>query len=196
VLLDTHVLLWWQAGGDRLSSEARRRIERADAVLISPISIWEAGMLVHKGRVAIDRDLHVWVTDLFDDRHTAVASLTPQAAASAALLVEPFPGDPADRLIYATGLDLARGRDEHHGQSGARRWSVVLPRAHVRTFPWQQFRPSYPDDAVVPAHFDLKRGSRLILVVVVRIPPRYVCALRSGSVAEPPGPGAEPRYTG
>jgi hypothetical protein len=38
ILLDTHVLLWWRAGGERLSTAAARAIARADTVLVSPIS--------------------------------------------------------------------------------------------------------------------------------------------------------------
>lgn len=87
--------------------DARRQIERADHVLVSPISIWETGMLVGKGRVALDRDLHAWTRDLFDDDRIEAAFLTPQAAATAALLDDMFPGDPADRLLYATSLDLS-----------------------------------------------------------------------------------------
>jgi 6-phosphogluconate dehydrogenase len=81
-------------------------MERADSVLVSPVSIWEVGMLAAKGRVTVDRDLHAWTRDLFDDPRTDVAALSPQAAASAAILGDDFPGDPADRLLYATGLDL------------------------------------------------------------------------------------------
>ena len=36
----------------------------------------------------------------------ATAALTPQAAAWAGTLPEAFPGDPIDRLLYATALDL------------------------------------------------------------------------------------------
>src|SRR5438874_4700975 len=57
VLLDTHVLLWWKAGGERLSARARRDIARADAVLLSPLSFWEIGMLTVRGRIRLDRTL-------------------------------------------------------------------------------------------------------------------------------------------
>lgn len=122
ILLDTHALLWWQAGGDRLSAKARRAIERAEVVLVSPISIWEIGMLLAKERIRLDRDLHAWVRDLFDDERVAPAPLSPQAAADAALLGRGFAGDPADRLLFATAADHGVPfvtRDERlHGRPG------------------------------------------------------------------------------
>jgi PIN domain nuclease of toxin-antitoxin system len=108
ILVDTHALLWWQAGSRRLSARASREIAKADVVLISPISCWETAVLVSKGRVALDRDVFVWIRDLFDDEHVDLAGLSPQAAAGAGFLpTEGFRGDPADCLIYSTARELA-----------------------------------------------------------------------------------------
>lgn len=106
MLLDTHALLWWQADGRRLSAAARRAIEGAEAVLVSPVSIWETGMLLTKGRVQLDRDLHAWTQDLYTIGRVVEAPLSSHAAAAAALLGEDFPGDPADRFLYATARSL------------------------------------------------------------------------------------------
>ena len=107
ILLDTHVLLWWQAGGDRLSVRAAREIARADTVLVSPISCWEVAMLESRGRIALDRDVHAWVSDLLDNEGIEPAELTPQAAVGAGVLASAgFPGDPADRFLYATASEL------------------------------------------------------------------------------------------
>jgi len=106
VLLDTHVLLWWRAGGDRLSPDARAQIRAANPVLISPITFWEVGTLLRQGRIALDRPLADWVVDLLADAQIDVAALSPRAAAEAGSLPEAFPGDPADRLIYATAAEL------------------------------------------------------------------------------------------
>lgn len=101
VVVDTHVLLWWQAGGDRLSIEARRRIERADVLYVSPITCWEIAMLVTKGRVALDRPVLAWINDLLATTTADIADLTPTIAVTAGELPD-FHGDPADRIIYAT----------------------------------------------------------------------------------------------
>lgn len=105
-LLDTHVLLWWLSGGQRLSAAAATAIDSAERVLVSPISCWEIGMLARAGRIELDRPVASWIARLFDDRRSAVAQLSPEAAAWAGALDDArFPGDPADRMIYATALE-------------------------------------------------------------------------------------------
>ena len=106
VLLDTHVVVWWKAGGERLSARARREIARADVLLISPLSFWEIGMLASRRRLALDRNLLEWIADLLEEPNIEIAPLSARAAASAAELLPDFPGDPADRMIYATAREL------------------------------------------------------------------------------------------
>ncbi len=109
MLLDTHALLWWQAGPEakRLSARARKAITDASAVLVSPISCWETTMLLVKGRIALDRDVYQWTRDLFAQDSVMEAPLSPQTAIAAGLLArDGFRGDPADRLLYATARVL------------------------------------------------------------------------------------------
>jgi PIN domain nuclease of toxin-antitoxin system len=106
VLLDTHVVLWWQAGGSRLSSVAARLVDAADTLFISPLSCWEVATLHRQGRIALDRESGIWVQDLLHEDRVAIAPLTPEAAAWAGGLGEAFAGDPVDRLLYATARDL------------------------------------------------------------------------------------------
>lgn len=103
VLVDTHALLWWQAGGERLSPGATAGIERAEVVYFSPITGWEISMLVAKERIALDRPVDVWINDLLAGGPTAIADLTPMIAVAAGALRD-FHGDPADRIIYATAV--------------------------------------------------------------------------------------------
>lgn len=105
ILLDTHALLWWRAGGERLSRRATRAIATPDTILISPVSFWETAMLLTKGRIALDRDIYQWVRDVLAEDHVRLAPLSAQAATTAGLLTE-FPGDPADRMLYATAGEL------------------------------------------------------------------------------------------
>lgn len=106
ILLDTHVLLWWQAGGKRLSSRAAREIAKAEIVLLSPISFWEITTLISKGRIALDRDPYVWLEDLMLDDQVEVTAFSARTALAAGLLPNDFPGDPADQILYATARDL------------------------------------------------------------------------------------------
>jgi PIN domain nuclease of toxin-antitoxin system len=126
VLVDTHCLVWWFASRARLSPTAAGAIQDADRILISPISWWEVGLLVRDGRVTLDRPLGLWINLVLEDRRSATAALSPEAAAWAGHLDrDAFPGDPADRLIYATARDLRvplvskDGRlHRHAGQAG------------------------------------------------------------------------------
>ena len=105
LLLDTHVLVWWKAGGRRLSERARSEMVRADSLLVSPMSFWEIGMLASRGRLSLDRDLHQWVADVVGDDDIELAPLSAPTAVSAAQFDATFSPDPADRLIYATARD-------------------------------------------------------------------------------------------
>lgn len=106
VLLDTHVLLWWQAGGDRLSTPARRAIDAAGEALVSSLTLWEVATLHRLGRIALDRDPAVWARDLLRSGGVSTVALTPEAATWAGTLPDAFPGDPTDRMLYATARDL------------------------------------------------------------------------------------------
>lgn len=50
LLLDTHVLIWWDEGR-RLSGAARRAIEAADSVYVSAASAWEVAIKIGLGRL-------------------------------------------------------------------------------------------------------------------------------------------------
>jgi PIN domain nuclease of toxin-antitoxin system len=105
IVLDTHALIWWMADPALLSSAAAAAITRDVPVCISPISFWELAMLAERGRIALDRDVQRWCRDVLAKPEVAVADLTPSAAIAAARLPA-FHGDPADRFIYATALEL------------------------------------------------------------------------------------------
>ncbi len=50
LLLDTHVLIWWDEGR-RLSGSAMRAIETADSVYVSAASAWEVAIKTGLGRL-------------------------------------------------------------------------------------------------------------------------------------------------
>lgn len=106
ILLDTHALVWWKQGRG-LSRKAARTIEDTTTIFVSPVSCWEVAMLVELGRIAVDRQIDVWVDDLLAQHRIEVAALTPSAAVAAATLRgSGFHGDPADCLLYATAREL------------------------------------------------------------------------------------------
>jgi len=51
LLLDTQVFLWWLADSRRLNVPARARIGKADEVLVSTASLWEATVKMGLGKL-------------------------------------------------------------------------------------------------------------------------------------------------
>lgn len=101
VLLDTHALVWWRADRERLSASAASLLDGTTVLLVSPMTFWEVGMLVEKGRIALDRPTLTWTADVVRHDRVELAEITPQIAVGAAELPD-FHGDPADRLLFAT----------------------------------------------------------------------------------------------
>jgi PIN domain nuclease of toxin-antitoxin system len=62
LLLDTHVLIWWDEGR-RIAAEARLAIEEADAVYVSAASAWEVAIKTALGRLRPTRTVEEAVSD-------------------------------------------------------------------------------------------------------------------------------------
>ena len=62
VLLDTHVLIWWDEGR-RIAAAARRAIEYADAVYVSTASAWEVAIKTALGRLRPTRTVEEAASD-------------------------------------------------------------------------------------------------------------------------------------
>ncbi|MFC1526586.1 type II toxin-antitoxin system VapC family toxin [Candidatus Latescibacterota bacterium] len=105
VVLDTHVWIWLLNGDRALSPQAReaaRAAAETGQVLVSPISVWEVGMLEARGRISFGADVGEWVRQGLAAPGICLAPLTPQIALASSRLPGSIPGDPADRLIVAT----------------------------------------------------------------------------------------------
>jgi PIN domain nuclease of toxin-antitoxin system len=103
VLLDTHVIQWWSAEPDRLSRAATRALEEADELAVAAISWFELAWLAKHERIVVTIPVRSWLEQLAVQVRTM--ALTPAIADTAASLPSAFPGDPADRLIYATAIE-------------------------------------------------------------------------------------------
>ncbi len=104
VLLDTHVVHWWSAEPQKLSRAAARVIEEAEEVVIAAISWYELAWLATHDRIVLSVPVRAWLDEISSRVRTA--GVTTAIADTAVALAESFPGDPADRLIYATALEL------------------------------------------------------------------------------------------
>lgn len=109
VLLDTDALVWLVTGDERLRPAVRRRIEAAaqqQQLWVSAITPWEAGMLVAKARLVLDRDVMEWLQAALALPGIRLAPLEPVVAVASTRLLGDLHGDPADRLIVATARHL------------------------------------------------------------------------------------------
>lgn len=106
ILLDTHVWIWMVEGDSKINASARKAIETAKCVFISPISIWEIGMLVQSGRVELELDRLDWVEKSIEIAGFEVASISSKIAIQSTRLPGTIHGDPADRLLIATAHEL------------------------------------------------------------------------------------------
>src|SRR5208282_73937 len=110
LLLDTHAIIWI-AEGERIERAARAAVEAARSaggVLVSPVSAWELGLLVSKGRIlTLAPTPAEWLARFLAQPGVRQVPLTMRAALDSCFLPEPFPGDPADRMLISTARELA-----------------------------------------------------------------------------------------
>lgn len=106
IVLDTHAWLWWQDADEKLSVRARAEIDGAQRIGVCTISCYEIARAVTRGRIRLDRDVATWVTQALASDRVGPLELTGRVATDAGALGEDFPGDPVDRIIYATARQL------------------------------------------------------------------------------------------
>jgi PIN domain nuclease of toxin-antitoxin system len=103
LLLDSHVLHWWSAEPRRLSQTASRAVEQADELAVAAITWFELAWLAEHERIQLTIPIRSWLQHLAE--HVRTVGITASVAATAVSLPAAFPGDPADRLIYATAVE-------------------------------------------------------------------------------------------
>ena len=122
VLLDTHAWIWSLMDSARLGGGAKTAILDADAVHVSPISVYEVVRKAHLGKWP---DIVPHVDALLNEGQTVSAPFTRAVAARAGAL-DWAHRDPFDRLIAATAIEMGWAlisRDsEFDALDGARGW--------------------------------------------------------------------------
>lgn len=103
VLLDTHALHWWSAEPARVSSGATEVLEGAEELAVAGISWFELAWLARHGGIAVAVPIRTWLDELAAQVKTI--GVTPAIADTAVGLPPSFPGDLADRLIFATAVE-------------------------------------------------------------------------------------------
>ncbi len=103
VVLDTHVVHWWSAEPERVSAAATAALQEADELAVAAISWFELAWLARHERILVTIPPRSWLERLSGELRTV--GVTPAIAETAVSLPSSFPGDPADRLIYATAVE-------------------------------------------------------------------------------------------
>jgi PIN domain nuclease of toxin-antitoxin system len=103
ILLDSHVVHWWSAEPERISPDAATAIAASDELAVADISWYELAWLARHERIILTMPVDAWLRDLATQVRTI--PVTPEIAAGAVSLPSSFPGDPADRLIFATAVE-------------------------------------------------------------------------------------------
>ena len=73
---------------------------------ISPITAWEIGMLVARGRLQLLIRPERWFANLFDVSGVRLAEMLPDLLIASSYLPGKPPRDPTDRILAATAREL------------------------------------------------------------------------------------------
>ena len=104
LLLDTHALIWWLAGSDRLPVAAQRAIaDEENDKLISAASAWEITTKVRLGKLPGAEEFAEDVAGAIAGEGFEALPITVDDAARAGSLPEPH-RDPFDRILIAQAL--------------------------------------------------------------------------------------------
>ena len=109
ILLDTHVLIWVLSDFENLSEQIKEIINAAKdekRLLISSISLWEIAMLKSKKRINIYKPIKEFLKAIVEIDGIKIIDISPDIAADSTLLLDNFHGDPADRIIAATAINM------------------------------------------------------------------------------------------
>ena len=109
IVADTPVLIWTVQDDERLGPAARGMVEmaaQADGLTIAAITPWEIAMLAQKGRLALGREVGIWIDAALALPGVRLAPLLPAIAVDSVRLPGDLHADPADRMIVATARHL------------------------------------------------------------------------------------------
>jgi PIN domain nuclease of toxin-antitoxin system len=105
ILLDTHALLWMASDPRRLSKRAHQAIltaRQGTGIAVATITLWEIAWLAHHQRIVVMGSVESFVRETV--ARVILRPATPEIAALAVRLPDPFPKDPSDRLIASTAM--------------------------------------------------------------------------------------------
>ncbi len=101
-LLDTHIWLWSLLEPERLSRPVALALSAKGARRwLSPLSVWEALLLIERDRLEVDRPAEEWIREALERAPIEEAAVTREVAfVSRSLTIRHR--DPVDRFLAAT----------------------------------------------------------------------------------------------
>jgi PIN domain nuclease of toxin-antitoxin system len=104
LLIDTQAVIWYVDQDQQLSTAAHTAIsDPANDLLLSAASVWEIGIKVGLGKLALSLPYRQWMTKAIADLGLVVLPITVEYADVQAGLPRHH-GDPFDRLIVAQAV--------------------------------------------------------------------------------------------
>ena len=104
LLLDTHIWLWSLLEPARLSPKVAAALANPDTERwLSPLSVWEALLLIERKRLEIDRPGEAWVREALERAPITEAPITREVAIASRGL-KTLHRDPVDRFLVATAV--------------------------------------------------------------------------------------------
>lgn len=110
LLLDTCAVIWISAGKPIASAtEGVMRTANANnsPIYLSPITAWELGLLVSRGRMPSTISEQAVLDRILAQPSVGYAQMPPEVLIDASYLPGTPPNDPADRIIIATAREYA-----------------------------------------------------------------------------------------
>lgn len=105
LLLDTCAVIWISQD-QPFSAQTMDALTYArsknDPIFVSPITAWELGLLVARGRINLQMTLERWFSRLLAAPGIQLCEMPPSVLMAASFLPGRAPRDPADRILAAT----------------------------------------------------------------------------------------------
>lgn len=109
LLLDTCAAIWLAESepiSEGATSVLNDVVDTGIAVYVSPITAWEVGLLVARGRLMLLIRPELWFQQLFEILNLRLANMPPEILMASSFLPGKPPRDPADRIIAATAREF------------------------------------------------------------------------------------------
>jgi len=102
LLLDTCAVIWIAAAAPISEAAKDALCDPETPAYVSPISAWEVGLLVSRGRLPLSMSPQAWFRAFLEEPGAELAPMVPDTLIDASFLPGEPPRDPADRVILAT----------------------------------------------------------------------------------------------